>query len=150
MNNANPTLIKQITEWLESNRAYLSKSSVKESEFEVIVSAIPKASSSSSVSLMISKVSSHVVVSAGTYLCISDYQYSSTNELIEILEAIKAGKIEEEISSFFGVTTSTAGKVLSTNGTLYSKEIRVFGLISSFLPQKKVPLLYAPWDSLRT
>jgi len=144
MNEKIQNVKSDVLDWFEKNRSYLSEFSVEDRPFELGITASPKAVNASPVGLLLSKFSDDAVISAGQDFCLSDYRYSDAGELIQILEAIKAGQFEEDRSVFMGLTLSSSGRIFSSRGTLHSQEIRLLGLIFLFF-KKTQRRSYRPW-----
>lgn len=133
-----------IQSWLRANDSYVDHANVTETEYEFSVSVIPKAKGASPILLKVSKSSPEVDIGAGSRLTVSDYKYRGKEEVLAILEAIKAGQVEECISSFLGLTVEATGKISARTGSVHSKAVNLLG-IGSLLPKSERQIRYQPW-----
>lgn len=130
--------------WIENNKGLIKDSSISENEFEVILTIKPQKNGASQADLRASKNTNEVDIGAGAYYSVSDFSYKKKEELIEILDAIRDGKVEETIYSFCGIKLKIEGRIETKNTTIFTKNIRLLGL-GFLLPKSIDKLTYGSW-----
>lgn len=130
--------------WIDKNKILIKDSSINEDEIEIVLSIKPQKIGTSQIDLRISKSTPEVDIGAGVYFSVSDFNFESVESLLEILDAIRDGKIEEKVFSFCGVKLKTEGQIVTNTKTIFSKNIKLLGL-GFLLPKSINKLDYKPW-----
>lgn len=131
-------------DWVKINELLIKDFFLDEDEFDLNFKVSPKREGASSITLNMPKSIQEVNIGAGIYYSVSDFNYDNKKQLLEILDAIKDGRIKETIYSFCGIKLKIEGQIETKTTTIYTKEIRLLGL-GFLLPKKIKRIAYEAW-----
>lgn len=140
----NETLNK-INVWVKENTNLIKSFEIKDRQDELALFFAPKNLESAKIELIFSKHSPEIDICIGSFFCLSDYEHSSCEKVIKILEAVKHGKYTETVETIFGLIATATGEIHSNDIYLQDKDFRIVFFLSKIFPSKKTIQTYKPW-----